>query len=102
VLIILWLLPLLTVPFLLRITIMQSIILLDDLQCETLGGGFGGWGKFTSHSFSSVTNNLTQQNTAYNIGGGGASWGYGKGGFGSISSISNLQANSADLLSIVL
>jgi hypothetical protein len=88
---------------------MQTITFLDDLQCETLGGGFGGWGQFTSLSFSSITNNLTQQNTAYNIGGtgGGSSWGYGKGGYGkgsngSISSISNLQANAADLVSIVL
>jgi hypothetical protein len=92
---------------------MQRITILDDQQCETLGGGFGGWGQLfniSTKSMSGVTNNVTQTNSALNLGGG--SWGYskggyskggyGKGGFGMFSSISNLQGNGAELVSVVL
>ena len=89
---------------------MQSITFLDDLQCETLGGGSGGWGqlfKISTKSMAGVTNNVTQTNSALNLGGGGGGWGYpkggySKGGFGTFSSISNLQANGAELVSVVL
>jgi hypothetical protein len=88
---------------------MQSITFLDDQQCETLGGGFGGWGqlfKISTKSMAGVTNNVTQTNSALNLGGGGG-WGYskggyGKGGYGMFSSISNLQGNGAELVSVVL
>jgi hypothetical protein len=82
---------------------MQTMTFLDDQQCETLGGGFGGWGQLfniSTKSLSGVTNNVKQTNSAFNLGSG--SWGYSKGGFGLFSSISNLQANGAELVSVVL
>jgi hypothetical protein len=88
---------------------MQSITLLSEQQCESICGGYGykSWGDFikiSTKSYSTVDNNVSQKNTAFNFGGGGSSWGYSRkgGGLGMLSSISNLQANAADLVSVVL
>ena len=88
---------------------MHSITHLNEQQCESICGGYGykSWGDFTkisTKSYSSVNNSVSQTNTAFNFGGGGSSWGYSRkgGGLGMLSSISNLQANAADLVSVVL
>ena len=70
---------------------MKQLSCLNDQQCESLSGGSGKRGGIRLTNITRVKTNVNQLNSAVNFGGGF------KGG-----SISNFQANQAELITIVL
>jgi hypothetical protein len=70
---------------------MSSISLLADHEAETINGGWFTSLFYKSFSSKGVTNNLSQINSAVNIGS----------GFGGLSFVANEQINMASITSVI-
>jgi len=70
---------------------MSSLSLLSDHEAETINGGWFSSLFYKSFSSKGVTNNLSQINSAVNIGS----------GFGGLSFVANEQINMATITSVI-